>query len=245
MRANMVTQQQNVPKYYQISREIIGQIEAGNLVPGGKAPSENEIIERYKVSNTTARKALQELENSGVVTRIKGKGTYILERQIERSASKILSFTKNMVDEGRKPSTKLISLHLFEPEYSISINNRNYHLQGPLCKIQRLRYGDNDPILFETRYISLQFCPDIHKQDLESSLYEIYEKTYGLQLHEVKQELNVMMLDQECIDHFGIKKPVPAFKVDGVTFCGKEMILEMEESVYRGDVYRFNVIAKR
>ena len=37
--------------------------------------------------------------------------------------------------------------------------------------------------------------------------------------------------------------PIPAFRVEGVTFCGKEMILEMEDSIYRGDKYRFSVCA--
>lgn len=241
----MVTSQQIIPKYYRISQEIISRIESGELTPGAKAPSENEIIEQYKVSNTTARKALQELEKKGIVSRIKGKGTFVLEPHIERQVTRILSFTKNMINEGRTPSTKLVSLHLFEPEYSLSVNNRKYLLQGPLCKIQRLRFGDEVPILFETRYISLKLCPEIHKMDLESSLYEIYEKEYGLQLHEVKQELSVMMLDKECMKQFGMVATVPAFKVEGVTFCGKELILEMEESIYRGDVYSFNVSAKR
>jgi GntR family transcriptional regulator len=241
----MITSEQQIPKYYQISQEIIGLIESGKLTPGAKAPSENEIIEQYKVSNTTARKALQELEKNGVVSRVKGKGTFVLEPHIERSVTRILSFTKNMINEGRKPSTKLVSLHLFEPEFSLSVNNRRYLLQGPLCKIQRLRFGDDIPILFETRYISLKFCPDIHKLDLETSLYEIYEKVYGLQLHEIKQELSATMLDKPCMKQFGLEKPIPAFKVDGVTFCGKELILEMEESIYRGDIYSFNVTAKR
>lgn len=36
---------------------------------------------------------------------------------------------------------------------------------------------------------------------------------------------------------------VPAFRVEGVTFCGKEMILKMEDSIYRGDKYRFSIRA--
>ncbi|NCS71628.1 MAG: GntR family transcriptional regulator, partial [Candidatus Aenigmarchaeota archaeon] len=62
----MVTHQQTIPKYFKISQEIISRIESGELTPGAKVPSENEIIEQYHVSNTTARKALQELEKKGI-----------------------------------------------------------------------------------------------------------------------------------------------------------------------------------
>lgn len=61
------------PKYVAISKDIIRRIESGDLVPGDKVPSENELIEKYKISNTTARKSLHEIELRGWVTRIKGK----------------------------------------------------------------------------------------------------------------------------------------------------------------------------
>lgn len=61
----MPTAKRHIPKYFQISRDIIGLIPSRDLVPGMQVPSENEIIRQYKVSNTTARKALQEIERAG------------------------------------------------------------------------------------------------------------------------------------------------------------------------------------
>ena len=54
-----------IPKYFRISQEIIGRIRSGQLKPGMKVPSENEIIQKYGVSNTTARRSLQEIEAAG------------------------------------------------------------------------------------------------------------------------------------------------------------------------------------
>ena len=50
-------------KYLKISQEIISQIESGILQPGNKISSENELINEYKISNTTARKVLSYVEN--------------------------------------------------------------------------------------------------------------------------------------------------------------------------------------
>jgi hypothetical protein len=36
---------------------------------------------------------------------------------------------------------------------------------------------------------------------------------------------------------------MPGFLVDGATFCGNEIILEMEKAIYRGDKYSFGVRA--
>lgn len=240
----MTKTKQAVPKYYQIARSIIERIDAGHLLPGDRIPSENDIIRKYKVSNTTARKTLQEIEQTGWATRVKGKGTFVRRSKVERSADKILSFTQNMLQMGRKPSTRLLDSRVLRKSHSAVINGRKYTINAPLYKIHRLRFADNVPMMLETRYVSKAFCPGIGKHNLERSLYEIYEKKYNLQLREIDQMLSVVMLDRGVKEFFDLTESVPAFLVEGVTFCGNEMILEMEESLYRADQYCFAIRAR-
>lgn len=241
----MPTSLGNLPKYFQISREIIALIQKGAFAAGALVPSENEIIEKYKVSNTTARKSLHELEKAGWVTRIKGKGTFVRNNTVERPVTRIFGFTKNMIEAGRKPTTKLLGFHLRDKNRTLDLNGRSYVLKGPYCEIERLRCADGVPMMKETRFISLQLCPGIHKRNLEQSLYEIFERHYHIQLVEIKQLVSAVHLEGEWLEVFDSNKPVPAFRVEGVSFSGKNMIVEMEDSVYRGDMYRFSVSALR
>jgi len=214
-------------KYFKISQEIIKRIQSGELMPGMRVPSENEIISHYKVSSTTARKALNELEQAGYASKIKGKGTFVLVRNVERTATKILGL---IINSG----------------YSATINGRWYTMKGPVIKIRRLRFADGIPMMLEERYISLDLCPDINKKDLEGSLYDIYEDSYSLQLTEINQMLSAIVItDKKVQSLFELKDDIPAIFVNGVTFCAKEIILEMEESIYRGDKYRFAVKATK
>lgn len=233
-----------IPKYYRISREIIERIRTGQLRPGMKVPSENELIRHYRISNTTARKALYEIEAEGWCTRVKGKGTFVCEKSVHRSANRILGFTRNMLEAGFAPSTKVLDTHVVEEGYGATINGRRYAMPEPVFKIHRLRLADGIPMMIEERYISMRFCPGIEKEDFTGSLYDIYEKHYGLHLVEIQQMLSATMLDDAMKRFFDLARPVPALRVEGVTFCGKEMILEMEDSVYRGDMYRFSVRAR-
>ncbi|HWQ90543.1 MAG TPA: GntR family transcriptional regulator [Clostridia bacterium] len=233
------------PKYFQISRDIIGSIQHGALPPGAPVPSENEIIEKYQVSNTTARKALLELEKAGWVTRMKGKGTFVRDYTVVRAINRIFGFTKNMLEAGRTPSTRLTGFHLRHGDHSQTINGRTFTMNGPFCEIERIRYADGIPMMCETRYISLQICPDIQRQNLEQSLYDIFEKEYGLHLTEINQMLSAVLLEGEALKPFQVQKPIPAFRVEGASFCGKNMIIEMEDAVYRGDMYRFAAKALR
>ena len=135
----MNTEKHSPPKYFQISREVIGMIQLGKLSPGSPVPSENEIIDKYQVSNTTARKALHELEKEGWVTRVRGKGTFVKDKTVVRSINRIFGFTKNMIEAGRKPATRLIGFHLHNSDHKQTVNGREFTLKGPYCEIASCR----------------------------------------------------------------------------------------------------------
>jgi GntR family transcriptional regulator len=232
-----------LPKYFAIAQNIIESIRDGALSPGMLVPSENEIIERYKVSNTTARKALQEIDDGGWVMKIKGKGTYVRTQGVVRSVDRILSFTNNMLQMGYTPSTRLLYKGVIEEGYSATINGRRYSMKGPVYKIHRLRFADDIPMMLEVRYISMDLCPGIIDGELTGSLYEMYRQRYSLALKEVHQMLSTIMIDAGVGEFFNMTRPMPGILVDGITFCGREIILEMEKSIYRGDKYTFAVRA--
>lgn len=234
-----------IPKYFQISRDIIARIDNGELAPGSVVPSENEIIRQYEVSNTTARKALHEVEQAGWVARIKGRGTFVRRNRVDRSVDRILGFTRNMIEAGREPRTQVLSVEHSEHSRATEVTGREYVLPGPIWIVRRLRLADEVPMMIETRYVSAEFCPDMAAKDLTGSLYDIYERHYDLQLAQVDQVLSTVLLSADQQALLGVDTPLPAFQVEGVTFCGKELILEMEQSIYRGDIYRFSVNATR
>lgn len=233
-----------LPMYFLISQEIIEKIKNKELQPGEKIISENEIIKKYKVSNTTARKVLQEVANQGYANKVKGKGTYVRENiEVSRSIKKVLSFTKNMLQLGLTPKTQLLNCSILKNGITKTVNGRNYSIKGKVCKLERLRYADEKPVLKEVRYISYGFCPGIEQINLEVSLYDIYEKEYQLKITSILQTLSAIIIEGKQLKYFDKTNIVPGFKVDGVTFCGKELVLEMEESIYCGDFYKFNIEA--
>lgn len=239
-----MNKQTYVPIYFQISQEIIQKIKSNEIKSGERIISENEIIKRYKVSNTTARKVLQTIEDQGFAVKIKGKGTFVSDNlSATRSATKVLSFTKNMLQLGIKPGTKLLSCDRIDGPVSTFVNGRNYIINEPVYKIIRLRYANEMPVLKEIRYISSRFCPDISSEKLEGSLYEIYKSNYNLVIESIRQTLTAIIIDDEQLAFFEKTKMIPGFRVDGVTFCGNDLILEIEESVYCGDFYTFSVEA--
>ena len=66
-------------KYARIKTDLSIQILGGALRPHDQIPSLNELTRKYKVSKITARRALNDLMNEGLVYASKGRGAFVAE----------------------------------------------------------------------------------------------------------------------------------------------------------------------
>jgi len=65
------------PLYQQIADHLLERIEQNVLRPGDRIPTEQEISDAFGVSRITAVRAVKELETKGLVSRQKGKGSFV------------------------------------------------------------------------------------------------------------------------------------------------------------------------
>lgn len=243
--------EKSLPKYLNISLQIISRIKNGELAAGMQIPSENDIIQRYGVSNTTARKVLQEIEMRGLVNRIKGRGTFVRNSAnshiVERTLGSIVTtrsgFETNMIKEGFVPSIQYLEKEIIEKNMSFNLNGHTYELKGPIFKIRRLRLSDDVVMKDDIRYIPLNICNDFDKLNFEeySSFFNIYEEHYHFKIIDVKQILTTSLMNEEDMKIFKVDKVNSLFNLKGLTFIGNGLICEIEISKYQGDKYRFSI----
>lgn len=97
------------PLYMKIMTELREQILGGLLDTGAKLPTEKELSEKYQVSRITSKRALTELEQEGLIYRIRGKG----------------SFVKSLVSKKASPTAtrRLLFILPFVTDFSVG----NFH----------------------------------------------------------------------------------------------------------------------
>jgi len=238
-------------KFIHLSDQIIEKIKCGELLPGDQIPSENELIKKYRISNTTARKILLEIESKGWGRRIKGKGTFVLNRtpehQLLRTLGSIESTRRGFDDyikaEGYTPKNIILEKTILKDGISSEVSGKHYIIRGPVLKIHQLRFADEDLLKDEVRYISLNLCPRIDRLPTEVSYFKIYEDQYNLKISDVKQTLSVDILTKESPNNnFESGVPIPVFVLDSVLLCKPDEVLELEKSLYKGDKYKFSII---
>jgi len=82
--ANEATPARSQPKYLEIVESLRKAIEAGRYRDGARLPSEAELVRRFGVSRMTAVKAMQQLQQEGLLVRRIGSGTYAAENNSAR-----------------------------------------------------------------------------------------------------------------------------------------------------------------
>jgi GntR family transcriptional regulator len=244
--------QDRTPKFIAISEQIIGKINSGELLPGEKVPSENELIHSFNVSNTTARKSLQEIESRGYAQRIKGKGTFVLNKTEDHHLVRVLGsidatrrgFDEGLKVEGFQPKTIVLEKVVLDHGVSAEISGKNYIIEGPVLKVHQLRYANEMLLKDETKYISLKLCPKINMLSTDLSYFKVYENKYQLKISDIKQNLSAIILPPDDLtNNFEFDQPLPVFVLDSVVLSGKDAVLELEKSLYRADKYKFAIIA--
>lgn len=96
--------QDNIPIYIQICNQIKEQIIRGDLRDGDKLPSIREYSSTYEVTNLTIQRAMQQLEQDGIIQARKGVGSFVLDgsrdllakHMIERITKDFVTKMKNM-----------------------------------------------------------------------------------------------------------------------------------------------------
>ncbi|MCS7264673.1 MAG: GntR family transcriptional regulator [Armatimonadetes bacterium] len=82
MKVNWVS---HVPRFEQVKQIIRQYIQENNLSPGDLLPSEREWARKLRVSQMTVNRAFKELEREVVVTRLIGRGTFVLNANAQPS----------------------------------------------------------------------------------------------------------------------------------------------------------------
>jgi len=116
----------------QLQEILKNQIREGTLKAGEKIPSERNLSELYSVSRTTAKNAVLDLLNEGLVVRASGKGTFISTNinidSIKRERTHTIGLVLNLSKEVRKPILQSGIYHYLSQCIQEEIKKYNYHL---------------------------------------------------------------------------------------------------------------------
>jgi GntR family transcriptional regulator len=222
-----------LPAYKHIQGTIIKRVELGQLKPGDAVASERELARIHGVSLMTARHALAGLEREGMVVRRRGSGTFIAPPKIH--FNKLMSYTEEMSGRGLNVSSKVLSLEVIEKEPEIAARLA-LPAASNLIKLERLRFGGNEPFAIETCYLSATEFSNLTQARLDRvSLFSVLEHDYGLQIAHADEEVDATTADPHSAKLLDIPQGAPVLRIRQEIYSTKGKIALYVLGLYRSD----------
>ncbi len=111
-----------------------------------------------------------------------------------------------------------------------------------VIQVDRLRYVQNEPIVFVSAYLPHALCPKLLVADLtQQSLYEFLEQEYGMVIARGNRVLEAGLANQYEAELLGVMPGAPLIILDSISYLDNGTPIEFYHALHRGDRSRFEV----
>lgn len=237
----MLLKNSAVPLYIQLVETLIDTI-TQTMHPNEKLMSEREISLLYKVSRTTVRQALVELENLNYIYKRHGRGTFVSGSSKERkNLMDNYSFTDHMHQINKEPKTIVISFEIGTAESTIA--KKMGLKEGEMVyRIERIRLANEEPMMFEISYIPVYLFPNLKKESLSvKPLYEIFREVYNQSVKLADEEISASLVTNEEADILKIDDLSSCLRIQRTSYNKQNIVIEYTSSIARSDQFVYNV----
>ncbi|OYO31453.1 GntR family transcriptional regulator [Janthinobacterium sp. PC23-8] len=148
----------NSPLYMQIARKLGDDVRNGRYQVDQALPSERTLSELLDVSRVTARKAIDQLVEQGLVVRRRGSGNYIAPR-IEQTLSNLSSFSEQLQQRGYRAGSRWLRREVVIASSDEQLSLGLAH-NTKVARLERLRLADDVVMAYEVSVLPFGVLPD-------------------------------------------------------------------------------------
>lgn len=228
------------PLYQQIKALITQSLQSGEWKPGELIPSEVELANRFKVSQGTVRKAIDELAAENLVVRRQGKGTFVATHHEARAQYR---FLRLMPDAG-------------EPHYADNKIHEVKRLRAPAEVARLLDIKSGDSVIYIKRVQSFDGLPIIVEElwlpggifkgltaerliEYKGPMYGLFEMEFGTRMIRATEKIRAVAADEDTAALLGIAPGKPLLNVERVSYTYGDKPVEVRRGLYLTDRHHY------
>ncbi|MDB5823314.1 MAG: GntR family transcriptional regulator [Herminiimonas sp.] len=221
------------PLYQQIKSLITRSLQSGEWKPGEMIPSEVELAGRFKVSQGTVRKAIDELSAENLVVRRQGKGTFVATHHEARAQFR---FLRLMPDAG-------------EPHPADSRFLEVKRMRGPAEVARLLDIKSGDSVIFIKRVQAFDGAPTILEEiwlpgtlfkgltaerlnEYKGPMYGLFETEFGTRMIRASEKIRASAADEAVSALLSVPVGTALLSVERVSFTYDDKPVEVRRGLY-------------
>ncbi|GAA6118097.1 GntR family transcriptional regulator [Acidovorax sp. FG27] len=231
------------PLYQQIKGLILQSLQQGEWKPGEAIPSEMDLAARFRVSQGTVRKAIDELAAENLVTRRQGKGTFVAthaERHVQYRFLKLQPDVGDANDEG--PAQRNV-LECRRQRASAEIARALMLRAGdPVILARRILAFSGEPTILEDIWLPGQTFKGLTGERLaqyQGPTYAMFEIDFGVRMVRAEEKIRAVLPDAAQAQALGVSEQTPLLSVERLAYTYNDVPMELRRGLYRTDTHHY------
>ncbi|MGL4767212.1 MAG: GntR family transcriptional regulator [Formosimonas sp.] len=221
------------PLYQQIKTLLLHSLSNGEWNAGDMMPSEVELAARYKVSQGTVRKAIDELAAENLVVRRQGRGTFVATHQEAKVRFRFLSM---QAASGKKFKThsQILSVNRIAPpaDVAAALSLKSGQM---VVQITRLLSFNDDPAVFEQIYLPIEIFTDVTAEKLtnyKGTLYGWFEAEYNVRMIRAVEKIRAVTAPAQAVEPLNLNAQEPLLFVERISYTYADKPVEVRHGWY-------------
>ena len=232
------------PLYSQIKALILQSLQSGEWKPGEAIPSEMDLAARYRVSQGTVRKAIDELATDNLVVRRQGKGTFVATHAEQHVQFR---FLKLVPDSGTPGSEG--------PAQREIIDCRRTRATADVARALALRTGD--AVLQARRVLSFAGTPTILEDiwlpaapfkgltaerlaNHVGPMYALFETEFNVRMVRADEKIRAEPAIDGREQLLKVEHGTPLLSVERIAYTYQNVPMELRRGYYRTDTHHYH-----
>lgn len=221
------------PLYQQIKSLLMQSLQSGEWRPGELIPSEVELAGRFKVSQGTVRKAIDELAAENLVVRRQGKGTFVASHHEARAQFR---FLRLMPDQGEPhyPDNKVIEVKRLRAPAEVA-RQLDMKSGDSVVFIKRIQSFDGAPTIVEEIWLPGVIFKGLTAERLieyKGPMYGLFETEFGARMIRAGEKIRAVVADVEVAELLRIPAGTPLLSVERVSYTYGDRPVEVRRGLY-------------
>jgi GntR family transcriptional regulator len=236
-----------VPRYYQIKQVIKKWILNDEIGMGQKIPSENELASSFHVSRLTVRQALSQLIQEGFLNSRRGDGTYVTDnaKLLNSYNLEFSGFMDDLFYQISRSKTKSVEIKRKKLSRPVREKLKLPEKEKEIVQVKRVRFIADKSFAHTVNYLPVEIGERLTKKALmKKPMLQIMEQDFEIIFTEAFQTIEASFADQRLAEKLEVPPGSPILFVERIMYSKRRKPVELVQSSYRGDLYKYIVRLK-
>ena len=224
-----------LPLWAQVLADLRERLNSGEITD--EFPTDDDLITHYNVSRHTVREAVRRLQSEGVVSRERGRGTFVVGPQVEQATGAIYSLFRSIEATGLEQRSRVLDLSsMADPDVARRLGLRS---NAKLVRLERLRLVESHTLAHDTAWLPAAIASPLLDVDFtHTALYDELATRCSVRPIAGREWVTTELPPKRERDLLEIGAKQPVFRIRRLSESDQGP-LEWRETIVRGDRYSF------